>query len=60
MYFEIIKKQRLPNEKLIIQIKYEKNIPNAYPENTKKIIRPGSEKIEQNRINVKNKKSESV
>ena len=46
MYFEIIKKQRLPKEKLIIQIKYEKNIPNAYPENTKIIIRPGSEKIE--------------
>ena len=46
MYFEIIKKQRLPNEKLIIQIKYDKNIPKAYPENTKKIIRPGNEKIE--------------
>ena len=46
IYFEIKKKQRQPKVKLIKQIKYDQNIPNAYPANTKKISNPGIENIE--------------
>ena len=46
MYFDIIKKPRLPNEILIKQIKYDQKIPNTYPENTIKISIPGRENKE--------------